>query len=103
MSTSTPNSSQKFFGPDFNPEIVYKATVNELESVEPTSPSMTSSLRKTLGKFEIENLVYFQIEYFKLGILKFLHLVLKSGLINPLEFWKVKNEFKLVKIQQIKI
>lgn len=103
MSTSTPNSSQKFFGPDFNPEIVYKATVNELESVEPTSPSMTSSLRKTLGKFEIENLVYFQIEYFKLGILKFLHLVLKSDLINPLEFWKVKNEFKLVKIQQIKI
>ena len=47
MSTSTPSSSQKFFGPDFNPELVYKAT--DLESVvEPTSPSMTSSLRKTL-------------------------------------------------------
>ena len=84
MSTSTPNSSQKFFGPDFNPEIVYKATVNELESVEPTSPSMTSSLRKTLGKFEIE--FYFQIGNFMLGTLIFLHLVLMLCLTNPLEF-----------------
>ena len=55
MSTSTPSSSQKFFGPDFNADLVYKATVGvggggvELEPVEPTSPSsMTSSLRKTL-------------------------------------------------------
>jgi len=62
MSTSTPSSSQKFFGPDFNADLVYKSTgvVHshcggvgsggvELESVEPTSPSsITSSLRKTL-------------------------------------------------------
>ena len=47
MSTSTPSSSQKFFGPDFNPELVPE--FQNLESVvEPTSPSMTSSLRKTL-------------------------------------------------------
>ena len=45
MSTSTPSSSQKFFGPDFNPELV---EFNPESVVEPTSPSMTSSLRKTL-------------------------------------------------------
>ena len=56
MSTSTPSSSQKFFGPDFNADLVYKSTGvvgggggELLEPVEPTSPSsMTSSLRKTL-------------------------------------------------------
>ena len=48
MSTSTPISSQKFFGPDFNPELVYKATSN-LELDHPAeSPNMTSNLRKTL-------------------------------------------------------
>ena len=26
MSTSTPSSSQKFFGPDFNADLVYKST-----------------------------------------------------------------------------
>ena len=65
MSTSTPSctSQQKFFGPDFNPEMVYKATSSDLESaiLESGSPPassgvssagssgvMTSSLRKTL-------------------------------------------------------
>ena len=46
MSTSTPISSQKFFGPDFNPELVYKATSLDLDPAE--SPNMTSNLRKTL-------------------------------------------------------
>ena len=56
MSTSTPCSSQKFFGPDFNPDLVYKAGSGggvDLKivdfDVESSSPSaMTSNLRKTL-------------------------------------------------------
>ena len=44
--SSTPISSQKFFGPDFSPELVYKASSIELDPAE--SPSMTSNLRKTL-------------------------------------------------------
>ena len=62
MSTSTPCSSQKFFGPDFNPDLVYKATAADLKMVvdfdgagvvgggaDSSSPSaMTSNLRKTL-------------------------------------------------------
>ena len=54
MSTSTPCSSQKFFGPDFNPDLVYKGTGGvDLKMVdfdaESSSPSaMTSNLRKTL-------------------------------------------------------
>jgi hypothetical protein len=49
MSTSTPScsSNQKFFGPDFNPELVYK--VSDLEAESSSSPSaITSNLRKTL-------------------------------------------------------
>lgn len=48
MSTSTPScGSQKFFGPDFNPDLVYKN--NDLDASESSSPSaMTSNLRKTL-------------------------------------------------------
>ena len=56
MSTSTtPCGSQKFFGPDFNPDLVYKATAADLKMVDfenlessgsPTA--MTSNLRKTL-------------------------------------------------------
>ena len=44
--SSTPISSQKFFGPDFSPELVYKASSIELDPAE--SPSMSSNLRKTL-------------------------------------------------------
>ena len=47
MSTSTPISSQKFFGPDFNPELVYKATSLDVDPLV-ESPNMTSNLRKTL-------------------------------------------------------
>ena len=67
MSTSTPCSSQTFFGPDFNPDFVYKtitttstannssdldsgfASVVVDSSCSSASPSaMTSNLRKTL-------------------------------------------------------
>lgn len=51
MSTSTPCSSQKFFGPDFNPDLVYKTDLEPEKSqvLEGSSPSaMTSNLRKTL-------------------------------------------------------
>ena len=41
MSTSTPSSSQKFFGPDFNADLVYKSTGvvhSELKFVKQTQP-----------------------------------------------------------------
>ena len=53
MSTSTPCSSQKFFGPDFNPDLLYKSATRseaaelKIADFDVESP-ITSNLRKTL-------------------------------------------------------
>ena len=68
MSTSTPSSSQKFFGPDFNADLVYKSTGvvhSELKFVKKTTYICRAEIHfLTFSKSKVQKYIF---RHFKNG------------------------------------